>query len=124
MVLMLGHAIAAAHQRAADDEGTAAARQKSGYRRAPRRRTRIVAETGVRFGSFPDINPPSREVRFAPKLGSIRIHSITSSARPIKDSGTVMPSALAVSRLMNNSTLVACWTGKSAGFSPLRTRPV
>jgi hypothetical protein len=28
----------------------------------------------------------------------------------------VMPSALAVLRLMKNSTFVACWTGKSPGF--------
>jgi len=33
------------------------------------------------------------------------------------------PSALAVLRLMINSSFVACWTGKSAGFSPLRMRP-
>src|SRR5262245_49088730 len=51
-------------------------------------------------------------------------HSITSSARPDKGSGTVMPSALAVLRLRISSTFVACTTGRSAGFSPLRTRPV
>src|SRR6516164_10195385 len=50
-------------------------------------------------------------------------HSKTSSARPDRGSGTVMPSALAVFRLIYNSTLVACWTGRSPGFSPLRTRP-
>src|SRR5262249_39904417 len=38
------------------------------------------------------------------------IHSITSSARPSSGSGTVMPSALAVLRLMISSTLVSCWT--------------
>ena len=46
------------------------------------------------------------------------------SKRPDSGSGTVMPSALAVLRLMISSTLVACWTGRSAGFSPLRMRPV
>src|SRR5215468_3889123 len=50
-------------------------------------------------------------------------HSISSSARPDSGSGTVMPSVLAVLRLMNSSTFVACCTGRSAGFSPLRTRP-
>jgi putative effector of murein hydrolase LrgA (UPF0299 family) len=30
---------------------------------------------------------------------------------------------LAVLRLMYSSTLVTCWTGRTAGFSPLRTRP-
>jgi hypothetical protein len=41
-------------------------------------------------------------------------YSITSSARPMSVLGTVMPSALAVLRLMYISTFVACWTGKSA----------
>ena len=36
----------------------------------------------------------------------------------------VMPSALAVLRLMTSSTFVDCWTGRSAGFSPLRIRQV
>jgi hypothetical protein len=53
-----------------------------------------------------------------------RTYSINSSARPDRGSGTVMPSALAVFRLMYISTLVTCWTGRSAGFSPLRIRPV
>ena len=48
-------------------------------------------------------------------------YSITSSARPLNGSGTVMPSALAVLRLMYSSTFVP---GRSAGFSPLRIRPV
>jgi hypothetical protein len=30
------------------------------------------------------------------------------------------PIALAVLRLMANSTFIACWTGKSAGLAPLR----
>src|SRR5262249_37135235 len=50
-------------------------------------------------------------------------HSITSSARASNGSGTVRPSAFAVFMLMASSTLVTCWTGKSAGFSPLRMRP-
>src|ERR1019366_10168967 len=48
-------------------------------------------------------------------------HSITSSARAISVGGTVRPRAFAVLRLMTSSNLVGCWTGKSAGFSPLRT---
>src|SRR2546429_3574521 len=51
-------------------------------------------------------------------------HSITSSARPESGSGTVMPSALAVLRLTISSTFVDCTIGRSAGFSPLRMRPV
>ena len=44
--------------------------------------------------------PPSKA------MNSRRLHSITSSARPSSGSGTVMPSALAVLRLMIISTLV------------------
>jgi hypothetical protein len=51
------------------------------------------------------------------------LYSITSSARAIKDDGIFNPNALAVFRLMINSTFVTCWTGKVAGFSPLRIRP-
>src|SRR5262245_46766409 len=50
-------------------------------------------------------------------------YSITSSARLCTDCGTVMPSALAVFKLMISSTFVVCWTGRSAGFSPLRIFP-
>ena len=49
-----------------------------------------------------------------------KAYSITSSARPDSEFGTVMPSAFAVLRLMINSTFVACWTGRSAVFAPLR----
>jgi hypothetical protein len=52
------------------------------------------------------------------------LYSITSLARPIKGNGIFNPSALAVLRLIINSTLVTCWTGKVAGFSPLRIRSV
>src|SRR4029077_1513615 len=48
------------------------------------------------------------------------LHSIISSARPSSGNGTLMPSALAVLRLMISSAFVACCTGRSARFSPLR----
>src|SRR5215831_17734968 len=51
-------------------------------------------------------------------------HSITSSASASSVGGISRPSVFAVFRLMTNSNLVACITGRSAGFSPLRTRPV
>jgi hypothetical protein len=51
-------------------------------------------------------------------------YSITSSARPSSVSGKVMPSALAVLRLMNIWIFAACCTGRSAGRSPFRMRPV
>src|SRR4029453_12251899 len=50
-----------------------------------------------------------------------RAHSITSSARASRDGDTSRASALAVCRLMTNSNLVDCMTGRSAGFAPLRT---
>ena len=61
------------------------------------------------------------EVGFVPPT-DMNCYSITSSARPSSDGGTVRPSALAVFRLMINSNLVGACTGKSAGFSPLRIR--
>src|SRR5262249_9796878 len=50
-------------------------------------------------------------------------HSITSSASASSLSGTSMPSARAVLRLITNSNLVGCWTGKSFGLVPLRICP-
>ena len=49
-------------------------------------------------------------------------HSITSSARASNEGDTVRPSVLAVLRLITNAYLVGACTGRSAGFSPLRTR--
>src|SRR5262249_14450262 len=51
-------------------------------------------------------------------------HSITSSARASSVGGTSRPMALAVGKLMTNSNLVDCTTGRSAGLAPLRLRPV
>src|SRR5262249_10638710 len=50
-------------------------------------------------------------------------HSITSSAMASSPGGKLRPNALAVLRLITNSNLIDCMTGRSAGFSPLRTRP-
>src|SRR5262245_11333880 len=52
------------------------------------------------------------------------IHSITSSARASSIGGISRPSALAVARLITSSKRVGCTTGRSAGFAPLRMRPV
>src|SRR4029434_4472912 len=46
-------------------------------------------------------------------------YSITSSARTSKEGGTVRPSSLAVFRLITNSNLVGCSTGRSEGLVPL-----
>src|SRR5262249_51585098 len=45
-------------------------------------------------------------------------HSITSSAIASTPGGIVRPNVLAVLRLMTNSNLVGCSTGKSAGLAP------
>ena len=50
-------------------------------------------------------------------------YSITSSAMESTLAGMVRPSALAVVRLMTNSNLVVCSTGRSAGLAPLRMVP-
>src|SRR5262249_12681444 len=50
-------------------------------------------------------------------------HSITSSAMASSEGGTVRPIVLAVWALMTSSNLLACTTGRSAGFAPLRMRP-
>ena len=52
------------------------------------------------------------------------VHSITASATASSLSGTVRPSALVVFKLIINSYLVGACTGRSAGFSPLRIRPI
>ena len=53
-----------------------------------------------------------------------QIYSITSSASASSFGGTSMCSSLAVCRLTINSNFVARMIGRSAGFSPLRTRAV
>jgi hypothetical protein len=51
------------------------------------------------------------------------LYSITALASTSRVGGTLSPSALAVFMLMISSMLVSCWTGRSAGLSPLRIRP-
>src|SRR5262249_61314929 len=50
-------------------------------------------------------------------------HSITSSASDSTLSENLTPSAFAVLRLITNSNLLDCMTGKSAGVAPLRILP-
>ena len=50
-------------------------------------------------------------------------YSITSSTMESRPEGKARPSVFAVFMLITSSNFVACTTGKSAGFSPLRTRP-
>jgi hypothetical protein len=53
-----------------------------------------------------------------------KVYSITSSARASNVGGTSRPRDFAVCRLITNSNLVDCSTGKSAGLAPLRMSPV
>jgi hypothetical protein len=53
-----------------------------------------------------------------------RPYSMISSAAADMPSGTLRPSAFAVFKLITNSNLLDCMTGRSAGFSPLRILPV
>ena len=75
-----------------------------------------------------DIRVRGSDVCFVPKADILRCskerrYSITSSARASNEGGTFRPSALAVTRLITNSNLFICTTGRSPGFSPLRMRP-
>ena len=107
-----------------------------------RRLVRHSKIANVRLGSKADMAAPSSNVRFTPKSGHRNsaakcplcaksghyaaqqnsIYSITWSARVSTDCGIVRPSALAVFRLTTSSYFVGAWTGRSAGFSPLRMR--
>ena len=64
----------------------------------------------------------TRHVRFVPIADIQQSHSITSSAVASRVGGIVMPSALAVFRLITSLYFVGACTGRSAGFSPLRMR--
>src|SRR5262249_25374777 len=66
--------------------------------------------------------PSRRAAKQRYELASL--HSITSSAATSSLSGTVRLSIRAVSALITSSNLVARRTGRSAGFPPLRARPV
>jgi hypothetical protein len=50
-------------------------------------------------------------------------YSITSSARASSEAGTAIPSDFAALRLITNSNLVGCSTGRSDGFVPLKILP-
>ena len=52
--------------------------------------------------------------------GQSRVYSITLSALISSDCGILSPNALAVLLLMNNSNLVGCSIGRSAGLAPRR----
>ena len=66
--------------------------------------------------------PGDRRGRLRPKIRHRAVHSITSSARPSSESGTIRPRALATLRLITSSNLVGNCTGRSAGLAPFSIR--
>ena len=66
----------------------------------------------------------SQPIGFIRHRNKTHLYSITSSARPSSDNGTVIPSVLAVLRLMINSTFEDWTTGRSASLSPFKILPV
>src|SRR5450759_2069024 len=81
------------------------------------------ASTNVCSWSVSDHSRRQSELQRSAKNGLMhrskqRLSSITSSARASSVGGILIPSALAVLRLMTSSNLVGCSTGKSAGLAP------
>src|SRR5262249_43468069 len=111
------------HQ-ARDDVGRAARRERHDHSHQPRRiglRPRDTRHCRQRGSARSEMQELS-----AGEVGELL--SITSFAHLVaagasNGSGKVRPSVFAVFALMTNSTFVTCWTGRSAGFSPLRMRP-
>src|SRR5262249_14334510 len=68
-------------------------------------------------------NQQCRELTRSPRLGRCPDYSIPSSASASSVCGTSRPSAFAALRLIANSNLVGCTTGRSAGRAPLNTLP-
>ena len=92
-------------------------------------RLKIIRDVGsdpsyVRLPAKADIPRGEQYVRLVPIADIPLSYSITSAAATSTDGGIVRPSALAVFKFTVSSTFVDCCTGKSAGFSPLRMRPV
>jgi hypothetical protein len=83
------------------------------YANKPTRRTRSACSARATSGHA--TAPPS------PAMKSRR-HSITSSARARSIGARSRPRAFAVLRFIDSSNLAGAWTGRSAGFAPLRMR--
>jgi hypothetical protein len=71
---------------------------------------------------IPDSSRTLRHFRSEPNSEVTKGYSITSSARASSDVGSSRSSAFAVFRLTTSSYQVGAWTGRSAGFAPLRIR--
>src|SRR5262245_47296265 len=82
-----------------------------------------VADRGGGIAPFPAIRLRQIELVKPTRSCHSLVYSMTSSARARIEGGTVRPSVSAVLRLTTSSNLSGCWTGRSAGFSPLRILP-
>ena len=93
--------------------------QKAGYGISPVADVRYASKNwhraGRRSGPLCAISGPMH-------CSKQNLYSITSLAVASSDGGMVMPSALAVLRLITSSNFVVSWTGRSPGFSPLSMR--
>ncbi len=76
-------------------------------------------DVGLGFAQVPSHAP---DVGFGSNRRHRLDYSITSLARASSPAGMSRLSALAVLRLIASSYFVGACTGKSTGFSPLRTR--
>ncbi len=91
---------------------------------AGRRPRRTKAAAVPRAPRERQISRQSRRASSSPQTG-LRCwprYSITRSAAASRLPGTVSPSACAVLRLIARSNFVGSWTGRAAGFVPLRMR--
>ena len=91
-----------------------------------RQSDRLMAEKSSpsNFWSFATISANCELLRCnKSRAGVAIIYSITSSASASIVGGISRPRSLVVLRLMTNSNLMDCMTGKSAGFAPWRILP-
>ena len=101
----------------ANSQGHAEGRSSIGCQHGSLRRKTISGPAAyVRFATARTAGAPRHRDDLA------AVHSITSSARASTCRGISRPSAFAVSRLITSSYFVGACTGRSAGFSPFRTR--
>jgi hypothetical protein len=96
-------------------------RMTFGWRQRQGTRGRMSAVPSMAVAPVPPFDTGSLVP--AADVSRCSIYSITSSARASSDGGIVSPNDFAVFRLMTSSVFVDCWTGRSAGLSPLRIRP-
>ena len=96
------------------------------HRRGDAAQHRVQPAPRAGAGGNAEVSDPAAAgpalIRTPPRTKRPPCYSITSSAVASSVVDISMPSAFAVLRLMTSSNLVACCTGRSAGFSPFRTR--